>query len=1618
MKKGFWRKALTILGWTGLIGCLATATFSWFAVNNNVSPSTSVATNGMHTDAFVYNKNRTHTNDDAANRAATGDEGGTLPYDHSKEGAPVDWYVVLKHGEGSLNAANSIQMYENRNNHGDIAAYYHIKFEIGDRFKIASGSREHWLGYESLSSGSAFYSNFTGESDEGEQKIRCTTACVADIFVNDTYKIYIMTHGAADEEPSLGKGAGFYIVGDSSVSGSLFKDADYEISKGFVMNYDTHVQSKSAEAGYYGLRLHNGDHIIIWDGNGTYGWYGWSNVNNAGAKSCFAQGNQLDKNGSPYDFVCNQEGYYDFYIFGGLSGLIYTHNITIERHVEGADSSGQSGNALAARRPETFGGKKEAASVTSATGYIRIYFNASGWSVTGGRVGTSDLQNNWASATEMTQCSSWASSLTAASYSTASTMWYVDIASSSASQTLYFCFYESNVHWYRTDTGYQGTLGTSFATGYIYLLSPGTYRGESGTNKWCDINESKIGAFAGFNGDGGTVPGNYSYAEATAASGTTYTMTTLAAPTKTYYTFSKWKNMTSNAEVSASTSTTITAPTVFKALWAIKTYTATISVYEGSTKLGSSFTATSLRADTNYYPSYTVSELFTKASYAGTAANYRVDGYFTSTTFTASNVYSSKKPTANFNLYAKVGPADQGFSEVVDSENKGDQVANYYLIGQSFTSGSDLYNAYWRFDSAVRFVQHASDKGVVYVTLKAGDQFKIRAGDSDTWYTWANRDTSSYTNSALSSFEAGTSGNATDNIKCKTNGTYAIFLSSSSKIYFFSMSAKPGYYLRDNSSGSWSDTAYRYTSGVLKTVAFDANECFLVRYVVWNDSTNSIDTYWCRSPGATTSGTTIKSSKEGDGASGFGNGSASDWNFTCSTAGTYQISASATTSPSATITIRKSYGALSDGFYLVGENLSVNSTPISSWTPTSTLYSSTLTATFSNVVATALTSQMKVYELSGGYVSNIYGWTASSNSTYLVSNNGSAGANVEFRYGGTYTITFDSSHNFGITSAVLSSDSFRFNNTASTFTRDASSTTTRNVFKYTTVLTVGGTFQVDAAANDTYAYGHWGWNNLASACRADFYASNTSVDSTNSPSNYKIASRYHHSKAVITFVLEDPSASAISVAYAGDDDTSYSATNLDNPTGIYFVWGHSKDDPYNSLSSATNKARMSYDLDERHNYKYDNSDWATANPFNVDKKATVKVTLNTASYCSVIHNLDSFASLHDILNYPLHYDNGSGGRGDTYLDASAGTEHSNTFYLPAGHYIIYLLGQDGTSPFYPTIGSTTYRVLAKAVTTTVDTSDIHEVPYYAAGRGMPGSALVNGDYTTTKSGSTYRYIPFWAAANQTSNLPSYASASKSANNGITLKAGDHFVLTDGAITTTTFTNSAEGTTSTIAVVGSEIVVKRGGVFKITATKTNAGIDDDSIANATFTITTTSLETETRSGNDVTLEGYDANPAAYSKQHGVRVLNANGSTIKFGASLDNSLLDGGDGYLYFIIELRHINTSRAGKLSAAFAAALPSGAEYRMTYVTQDNAGTDVSALDSIATSGSFVSTQAIFADQDIGINTAANHTYDTCYAAATLLEVRIPYSAFTPSNDRATYSWAFAINITFKETTA
>ena len=714
------------------------------------------------------------------------------------------------------------------------------------------------------------------------------------------------------------------------------------------------------------------------------------------------------------------------------------------------------------------------------------------------------------------------------------------------------------------------------------------------------------------------------------------------------------------------------------------------------------------------------------------------------------------------------------------------------------------------------------------------------------------------------------------------------------------------------------------------------------------------------------------------------------------------------------------------GFYLVGKTWNTsNSTREEHWyhvnedyiSNTGSIDGSTLTFTQELYAQ----DEVKIYSANAStrnwVIQGAETWTANTAGAQVEN-----GGNVRVRYHAEYEIscTVDANNNisdFNIVATKIYRDSLTLagvvNGTSSEYvSKDGSNNYTFTWSNLT--LLVGQQIAAEAVVYDSVVKEAWGYSFKSGFTDANFFKGGaSSVDS----SVYKIGSTFHRTGVTITLTF-GPSTNTLTLTNAGTKVDYVCSLNNRKPTGIYLVYGSNNP---STLAEAQNVQRMFYDSDTSGLYY-------SGNAQKYDKKASYSIlTVATTVNCKIFHGLDvADTAISALTSQPLY--TSSGATVLVYPRTTGVTgvaQQSGYFTLDAGSYVVTLIGKDGYSP---SAAGSDYAIAIKRVTGSINTALEHEVPIYAIGRGMPGSELATGDYTCNKvkiGANTFnRYIPFYAAAGQSDVFPCYAKTQDNvvgdSNTTITLKAGDVFVFSDGITTKSTFSFGTNTSAADINTVAGKIVVYKSGSYTISAAKGS----DDTLGRATFTITATNVTTPAIGGNDSGLQAQDNDPIAYSKQHGVRILNATGSTINIGGSFDSSLLDSGKAYISFIVELRHINTSATGTISASFAN-LPIGTKYR--YVQTDSSTANITAMDDglswpNAFTTSTVANQAIFSDQTLSTNTNTISVgqpavaVDNCFAKSTLIEIQIPFASLATAAEIVSLSFNFSINITFTET--
>ena len=209
--------------------------------------------------------------------------------------------------------------------------------------------------------------------------------------------------------------------------------------------------------------------------------------------------------------------------------------------------------------------KEAKADATGTAGFARFYFCEGTWgNATNPRIGTQSLQDHFGESTLFVGTGTTSSY--AAIDAPNGCYYYIDYELAGKS-TCYFRFEQNGAYVYKTDSGFAGSIGDNFYPGHIYTITAGTYRSESGSNKWCDIDVAEIGVLATFDVNGGTQTGSYDYKEFKGATAL------FSAPTRSGYTFNGWLCEQDGFVTKAGGSYTADGPRSFKAQWVSNTQT-------------------------------------------------------------------------------------------------------------------------------------------------------------------------------------------------------------------------------------------------------------------------------------------------------------------------------------------------------------------------------------------------------------------------------------------------------------------------------------------------------------------------------------------------------------------------------------------------------------------------------------------------------------------------------------------------------------------------------------------------------------------------------------------------------------------------------------------------------------------------------------------------------------------------------------------------------------------------------------------------------------------------------------------------------------------------------------
>ena len=146
--------------------------------------------------------------------------------------------------------------------------------------------------------------------------------------------------------------------------------------------------------------------------------------------------------------------------------------------------------------------------------------------------------------------------------------------------------------------------------------------------------------------------------------------------------------------------------------------------------------------------------------------------------------YTVRQDATNASLYLKTYAEGYsfwltGYEKPVETGPhgpEGSELVEWYVVGQG-----SLWEDSWNVEAGIQMFNNpsnAEDKGcILNITFKTGDVFKIVNGNN--WYGYDKVNTGeSEENAGIKAFEGVSDGYSGQNIKCKTAGTYAIYIQS------------------------------------------------------------------------------------------------------------------------------------------------------------------------------------------------------------------------------------------------------------------------------------------------------------------------------------------------------------------------------------------------------------------------------------------------------------------------------------------------------------------------------------------------------------------------------------------------------------------------------------------------------------------------------------------------------------------------------------------------------------------------------------------------------------------------------------------------------------------------
>lgn len=383
------------------------------------------------------------------------------------------------------------------------------------------------------------------------------------------------------------------------------------------------------------------------------------------------------------------------------------------------------------------------------------------------------------------------------------------------------------------------------------------------------------------------------------------------------------------------------------------------------------------------------------------------------------------------------------------------------------------------------------------------------------------------------------------------------------------------------------------------------------------------------------------------------------------------------------------------------------------------------------------------------------------------------------------------------------------------------------------------------------------------------------------------------------------------------------------------------------------------------------SNYFTEVPSGVNKEERIKY-LTEFYYVALDNDLRS-----------LGFDSSTPTANDYDYDFEQGQEHEDFHGNGPGAYIVATVNGTWTIT-YRDDGKVHIEEFTGAATVSTE----HEVPYYLIGRGMPGSALRECDFTTAKG------INLWTYGGNNSTMPCYVgayggntSSSNVVGSGIHLKKGDKFALASVSKQMLTFASATASDVSghfTIDNAHKIVTINDSGLYRIYLS--------GSVGSEQINIEWVSADAESSRNESII------------SRNGISPISSTGNTLTLGGNLDYSLLDANTTGYIFVVQFDHISTGVAGNMDYT----ITNNNNYSIKVARKE--GTNASA-------GSYSTAQAIAKNSNYTYTDENTRTITASSTTSTCIRIIIPAKQIRSMISSNNYTFNITISYTFMETT-